>query len=211
MSNQLANLRIAKKGLRRLLRQRLSEVPAHSIQSQSLAAHETLLSLPEYSSARTLSIYISMPTGEISTRSIVTDALRQGKEVYVPYISQVVTPNSEATASEMDMVGLHSQEDFEQLEPDSWGIPSPSESSIGGRKLCLGKYSNVNQKSKVWGEGMESLDMIVLPGMAFDQRFARLGHGKGYYDSFLSQYQQGLENCLSSESRMPFLGMRNQE
>ncbi|KAI4187679.1 MAG: hypothetical protein L6R41_002659 [Letrouitia leprolyta] len=105
----------------------------------------------------------------------------------------------------MDMVGLHSQEDFEKLEPDSWGIPTPSESSLGGRKLCLAKYSNVNRDTKARGEEMQSLDMIVMPGVAFDRGFARLGHGKGYYDFFLSQYQQGMGDSSSSESKMPFL------
>lgn len=152
-----------------------------------------------------------MPTGEVSTKSIVTDALRQGKEVYVPYISRTVTSSSEIPASVMDMVGLHSQEDFEKLEPDSWGIPTPSESSLGGRKLCLAKYSNVNRDTKARGEEMQSLDMIVMPGVAFDRGFARLGHGKGYYDFFLSQYQQGMGDSSSSESKMPFLGMCDQE
>ena len=28
-----------------------------------------------------------------------------------------------------------------------------------------------------------------MPGVAFDLGFNRLGHGKGYFDSFLSRYQ----------------------
>ncbi|KAL8723328.1 MAG: hypothetical protein Q9225_000380 [Loekoesia sp. 1 TL-2023] len=201
MSDGMANLRTAKKELRRLVRQNLSQIPEHSIQSQSLAAHQTLLSLPEYQSAKRISIYLSMPKGELTTRSIVADALRQGKEVYVPYVYRLAAPTSEGPASVMDMVALHSQEDFEKLESDSWGIPTPSESSIASRKRCLGDGSLDDESSK---EDMHKLDVIVMPGMAFDRRLARLGHGKGYYDFFLTRYQGLLKKSSGSENRLPF-------
>lgn len=150
-----------------------------------------------------------MAKGELGTGRVVNDALRRGKEVYVPYIHKAAAVTSETPASWMDMVSLHSQSDFEQLQVDSWGIPTPSETSIAGRKGCLGDrgldFSNVKDQS----EGMHALDMIVMPGVAFDRRLARLGHGKGYYDFFLTRYQRALRGSPGSEQEMPFLGMRD--
>ena len=141
-----------------------------------------------------------MPRGEIATGHIVKDALQAGKRVYVPYIySKEVQPEHGASRSVMDMVSLHSVEDYETLAPDSWGIPTPSEASLGERNSCLKGAEYDDCDRKVTGEG--SIELIIMPGMAFDKALGRLGHGKGYYDFFLSQYHEK----LAPDGHMPFL------
>jgi len=141
-------------------------------------AANKLLSLPEYQNAKSVAVFLSMPSGELSTRSIVHDAFQRGKEVYIPYIRNV------DKVSVMDMLALESINEFESLQPDKWGIPSLQPTQIPGRRDCFS------------GNG---LDLIVMPGMAFDSEFRRLGHGKGYYDHFLKRYSEW-------SSKMPFLG-----
>ena len=34
---------------------------------------------------------------------------------------------------------------------------------------------------------VDSMDLLVVPGIAFDKKGYRLGYGKGYYDMFLAK------------------------
>src|SRR5437667_9368397 len=95
--------------------------------------------MPEYLSAKRISIYLSMPAREISTASIVEDALRREKKVFIPCTRKVpLTLTGGHPASVMDMLALHSKADFEAFARDSWGIPTPSKESVSGRENCLG-------------------------------------------------------------------------
>jgi 5-formyltetrahydrofolate cyclo-ligase len=168
---------------------------SHSVASN---ATKTLLSMPEYKAARRISVYLSMPDAEVSTNSIVRDALAQGKAVFIPYTYRLSTPKEGCPASIMDMVELHSMNDFASLAADKWGIPTPGEDSISSRANCFGGTGITNG---ITPDSPEGLDLIVMPGMAFDSGFGRLGHGKGFYDYFLARCHQA--------SRMPFRGKNN--
>ena len=162
---------------------------------------KNLLASPEYRAAKTIGVYLSMPQGEIRTKEIVRDALKHDKKVFVPYICKPASAEAMVPKAVMDMVSLHSIEDYEGLRPDAWGIPTPSEESISSRKRCIGETEEVGNKAK----GLEThLDTIVMPGMAFDREHRRLGHGKGFYDFFLQRYDDMTREGVD-KARLPYL------
>ena len=185
---------------------------ADLVVATATTATETLLSLAMYRNASSIGIYLSMPKGELSTEAIVHDAFKQGKRVFAPYIYKVYSRDSAHARSAMDMVALQSLHDYENLEPDSWGIPSIPEASINERERVLGeglgsvggstKEKPMDDESsyKTGMKGDERLDVIVMPGLAFDRGLGRLGHGKGFYDHFLERYH------ASKPSPLPLLG-----
>ena len=155
--------------------------------------------MPEYQSAENIGIYLSMPSSELSTMAIVENALQGGKKVFVPYIYQRQSLANNDKLSMMNMVSLHSKSDYDSLKADKWGIPTPGKTTISQRDRCLEEKTETIQGTEDWTIHSE-LDMIIMPGVAFDRDRRRLGHGKGFYDTFLSRYNTQRQNA------MPYLG-----
>ncbi|EON66055.1 hypothetical protein W97_05298 [Coniosporium apollinis CBS 100218] len=199
----MAALKAAKQDLRKHIKSILSEISEDAVARQSSSAVKRLISMPEYQAAKRISIYLSMPSGEISTVGIVHDALKSGKKVFVPYTHKLQNAQAEQPSSIMDMLQLHSLADYDSLKPDKWGIPSLNADSVSSRENCFGDNGVSDGRTVIREGGGTGLDLIVMPGMAFDTKFGRLGHGKGFYDFFM-------ERCLrhsrkNTSSNMPFL------
>lgn len=127
-----------------------------------------------------------MPNGEIQTDLIVRDALASGKHVFVPYLHKSGLPAAGGPTRLMDMVSLRDVQDYESLQRDKWGIPSVDPATVDQRQRTVGELGGRRSEDA-------SLDLILLPGVAFDTDpstgvIRRLGHGKGFYDYFLHRY-----------------------
>lgn len=154
----------------------------------------------EYQKAGAISVFLSMPGKEVSTREIVLDAFSKGKTVYVPYIYAVGEAKSKSKV--MDMLRLRDQSDFDSLLPDSWGIPSLDKESVERRGNALGGQG-LQEGAEPRSDASPDLDLIFMPAVAFDQSRNRLGHGRGFYDRYLQKYHSA---TTQSGRSMPNLG-----
>ncbi|OQV03016.1 hypothetical protein CLAIMM_08117 isoform 1 [Cladophialophora immunda] len=192
-------LRDQKAALRQRIGGDLKKLDSNQIERQSAIITEQVLQMPAYQNAKAVALFLSMPGREVSTRDIVLHALDSGKCVFVPYLHAGEAPKSKV----MDMLQLHDKDDFHSLSPDAWGIPSLSKDSVETRRNALGGIGILNHSS---GDQQDppSLDLIFMPAVAFDQSHRRLGHGKGFYDRYLSKYKDTLSGSQSGRP-MPLL------
>ncbi|KAL3806917.1 hypothetical protein ACHAXA_000393 [Cyclostephanos tholiformis] len=175
---------------------------------------ERLFSLPQYESAKSIGIFLSMPYGEIRTNNAVRHMMNcgsssstsstssssssvggrggRGKVLYVPRVGL------DFGRSEMDMVkcdvgpttNTTTAESTEKMTMfydgwprNRWGIPEPPHASCA-------------TPDDVAMPG--DIDLLVVPGLAFDINGHRLGQGKGYYDRFIARMRRdalGRPNC----------------
>jgi 5-formyltetrahydrofolate cyclo-ligase len=119
----------------------------------------TFLELPAYRNARTVMWYVDAGS-EVRTRHTLPQALAHGKKVVVPWC--VVETN------ELELFLL---EDMNELVEGAYKILEPKEEL---RRLAAKRVKP------------NDLDLVMVPGTAFDLHGARMGQGKGYYDRLLS-------------------------
>lgn len=114
------------------------------------------MALPEYLAARTVMFYIDVRS-EVRTRHDLAKALASDKKVVVPY----------CVDGELELFHL---QDMTELETGMYKILEPK------AELRAVPKKRVE---------IESLDLVIVPGVAFDRNGGRTGHGKGYYDKLL--------------------------
>jgi len=115
------------------------------------------MALPEYQTAKTVLFYLDVRS-EVRTRHSLEEALAGGKKIVVPY------------CVEGEILELFHLENMDELSLGMYRIlePKPELRSLSAKQVPV-----------------EEIDLIMVPGVAFDRRGGRTGHGKGYYDKLL--------------------------
>lgn len=116
-----------------------------------------LFALPEFQRSKTILFYASFD-GEVETFEMMKQAKKLGKKIALPTIIK----------NQKKIVPLLIEDLEEDLTVGSYGIKEPKAKSP--------KNLEINK-----------IDLVIVPGVAFDRQLYRLGRGAGYYDRFLSQ------------------------
>ncbi|KAI0346408.1 5-formyltetrahydrofolate cyclo-ligase [Trametopsis cervina] len=166
----MATLKAIKAGLRKRVSSTLRALTQEDVNKQTEQVVAQLLRQPFFERSRNVACYLSMPIGEIDTAPLVASILQSGKKLFVPRLDPTVK-------GRMDFLRVYGEDDLASFPAGLWGIREPGALYEGARR------------QNAFDEDCDNLDLILVPAVAFDRSFGRLGHGKGYYDRFLWQYK----------------------
>ncbi len=124
---------------------------------------QTVLKQAAYQKAKTVMWYLHCRS-EVRTLQTAVAELKGDKKIVIPYCTK--------DWQGQNKLGLWWLEDLSELVRGTWGIMEPPQSQWekAGKEISP-----------------LELDFIIVPGVAFDRKGARLGNGAGYYDRLLSQ------------------------
>ena len=167
------NVRLQKQVLRKEIRTKLKLLSKEEIDQQSRDVWDQLHAMKLYQDAKSIGLFLSMPMGEINTSYAVQHAIQYQKDIYIPQVGenfelpdmdliqiQTVSPTSDPLL-EVPM--------YQNWPKNKWNIPEPPDTVI--------------LKTAQPGD----IDLLIVPGLAFDHYGNRLGQGKGYYDRFIAR------------------------
>ncbi|OMO87262.1 5-formyltetrahydrofolate cyclo-ligase [Corchorus olitorius] len=166
-----------KKILRSKVRQALKSMDP-PLRSQEDDVIQTIVSeAPWFKSSKRLCAYISCSSlREVDTSKLLSQILHNpstdgsmlqtAKTLYVPRV--------EDKNSNMRMLNISCIDD---LVANSMNILEPASVDAAGNEREDVMHAN------------DPVDLLILPGLAFDRTGRRLGRGGGYYDTFLKNYK----------------------
>jgi len=109
---------------------------------------------------------------EVYTHEMIKECISNKKNVIVPISDK---ENRRLILSQLD--------NWDNLKPGSYGILEP-------------------RKDKIKEYPIDKVDLIIVPGVGFDESGHRIGHGKGYYDDLLRNSTKASHFGLSFEAQI---------
>jgi len=142
--------------IRKHIREKLEAYSPLEKLKKSGIIKDKLFNEEAFKKAKVVMFYVSLKD-EVDTCFMIDEALRAGKRVCVPVILK----------EDKKLIAGEIKNRLEDLESQHFGIYQP-------------------RRDRVREVPLEIIDLVVVPGVAFDKKNIRLGRGHGYYDRFLS-------------------------
>lgn len=149
-----------KKILRTTMLDKRGQLSHDEIIKKSNSISKHLYNTIYYKDSNFIMTYINFRK-EVITRGIIQNSLKKGKDIGVP----ITVPNNRKLI-------VSKLEDFH-------------------KELELGYY-NILTPKKEYVRKVEpsTIDLVLVPGAAFDRRGYRIGYGGGYYDKFFTTLRE---------------------
>ena len=179
-------------------------------ESQSRIINVQLLDSIEWKTSETVGLFLPI-NGEPDITPLIHAAMAQGKRVLLPRVLG-------SKSNEMTMLYLEEIEELDLFPSSKYGVKEPPLEVVSGIRKGLKRFAwddidvtNVTKKDLLvqpdYAQERDrtfNIDLLVVPGVAFDTNCNRLGHGKGYYDSFIFR-NKSLQQQLSKTKRSTFI------
>lgn len=149
-----------KKLIRSSIRKLRDSMPEDERSVKSQRITDSVTGTPEYKAARDVLIYVSTGS-EADTTELIKKCFEDKKNVYVPKVY----------GKEMRFISIGS---LDELTPGYYGIMEPVSDEPVWEKGSRDTYND---------------SLCIMPGLAFDRKFNRIGYGGGFYDKFLEKAQ----------------------
>lgn len=149
-----------KKLIRSSIRKLRDSMPEDERSVKSERITDSVIGTPEYKAARDVLIYVSTGS-EADTTELIKRCFEDKKNVYVPKVY----------GKEMRFISIGS---LDELTPGYYGIMEPVSDEPVWEKGSRDTYND---------------SLCIMPGLAFDRKFNRIGYGGGFYDKFLEKAQ----------------------
>jgi len=151
---------MTKKELRKIMKDKLNNLPKEQFVSEGRAAAERLVRTALWARYKKVLIYLSMKD-EMDTQSLLDMAFKEGKEVYAPKVE-----------SDTGMRFFRVTADQSSWVTGAFDIREPA-----GREKDVFRFE-------------DGPALVISPGLAFDRKGNRMGRGKGFYDRFYEKLFQ---------------------
>ncbi|KAL8465278.1 hypothetical protein ACS0TY_034687 [Phlomoides rotata] len=164
-----------KKALRSKVRKELKSMDPALRSQEDDAIQRNVLEAPWFKSSKRLCAYISCAAlREVDTSKVLSAILKNTGQDDQQVRKKLYVPRVEDKNSFMRMLNISAMDD---LIANSMDILEPAPCDAEG-----------NEREDVMFAD-EPVDLFLLPGLAFDKSGRRMGRGGGYYDTFLTKYQ----------------------
>jgi 5-formyltetrahydrofolate cyclo-ligase len=154
----------AKRELRGVLKATLAAVPLEVWSMWCADLHRRLVTVPEVAAARSVMAFVGLPAWrEFDCEAVCRQVLGRGGRVALPRTEKSALTGATPMASWVQ----------------DWGrdVVADPASPFGG--VMRGPRAGLEEAR------LAEVDLVIVPGLGFDERGGRLGRGAGFYDRVL--------------------------